>query len=168
MSAFTLLLVTKEISDFLFGRQGRDKHSIVRAAVQYIILPMLKLYYLQCVWGGFACRGQKGTLTPIGVKLQVALSLRAISLSPTSDNLANKESKFLSTREKAKTKGEDAPQSRGQRTTQRNLCSPSTLRVLGFKLSHNCWPVMRCRDTHKREAHRPAAMLVLGCRLVSI
>jgi len=60
MSAFTLLLVTKEISDFLFGRQRRDKHR-VRAAVQYIILPMLKLYYLQCVWG-LCLQGAEGDI----------------------------------------------------------------------------------------------------------
>ena len=36
----------KEIRGFLFGRQGRNKHGIVRAAVGYIDLPRLHFYLL--------------------------------------------------------------------------------------------------------------------------
>lgn len=59
-------------------------------------------------------------------------------------NLAGKSPKFLSKREEAKIEGEDAPQSRGQGTTHRNLFSLSTLWFLGFQLNQAWWQVPHC------------------------
>lgn len=73
---------TKAVRDFLFGRQGRYKH-IVRAAVQYINLPMLNFHLLSSTTSNFylyfmhvgALPAEARRSYPLGMKLQVAVSL---------------------------------------------------------------------------------------------